>query len=77
MDFIEDHKALPEKKDDAKLWKWFIELSSSDIQDDVVMETALSGLRELVSSILLISGNNDKYNMTTIYKRNKSEVKNV
>jgi len=77
IDFIEDHKALPEKKDDAKLWKWFIDLSSSDIQDDVVMETALSGLRELVSSILLISGNNDKYNMTTIYKRNKSEVKNV
>ena len=56
--FIEVHKALPEKKDDAQLWKWFTELPKSCVQDDVVMRTAISELRESISSIF-ISERND------------------
>lgn len=56
--FIEYHKALPEKKDDAQLWKWFTELPTSYVQDDVVMRTAISELRETISSTF-ISEKND------------------
>lgn len=64
--FIEVHKALPGKKDDVKLWKWFTELPTSCVQDDVVMRTAISELRESISSMFITERNNIAKNNNSI-----------